>query len=112
MLEELLKSVDTSFALPQLLAIEYIHKQKYGQQQLIGEGANNEGNERTGNNWSGISKCWFKIAETQIKKEGEIKSPCQILIRITHNHKEYFSDRKIQGNREYMLKYIQVIQLN
>ncbi|CAD8140464.1 unnamed protein product [Paramecium pentaurelia] len=101
--EELLKSIDTSFALPQELTVEYIHKQKHGQQQLIGEGDNNEGSESTGDTWSGVGEYaisgWFKIAETQLKKEGEINSPCQILFRITNNDKEHLNDRKIQGDR-------------
>ncbi|CAD8143475.1 unnamed protein product [Paramecium octaurelia] len=101
--EDLMKSIDTSFALPQELTVDYIHKQKHGQQQLIGESDNNEGSESTGDTWSGVGEYaisgWFKIAETQVKKEGEINSPCQILFRITNNDKEHLSDRKSQGDR-------------
>lgn len=47
---------------------------------MIGESDNNEGSESTGDTWSGVGEYaisgWFKIAETQVKREGEISSPC------------------------------------
>ncbi|CAK81196.1 unnamed protein product (macronuclear) [Paramecium tetraurelia] len=95
--EQLLKSIESSYALPLELTVGYIQKQKKGQVELE-QYKSQELTQLQGIGEYAISG-WFKIAEVQAKIEGEINSPCQVLFRITNNDEEHLSDRKQQGDR-------------
>ncbi|CAD8190751.1 unnamed protein product [Paramecium octaurelia] len=95
--EQLLKSIESSYALPLELTVGYIQKQKKGQVELE-QYKSQELTQLQGIGEYAISG-WFKIAEVQTKIEGEINSPCQLLFRLTNNDEEHLSDRKQQGDR-------------
>ncbi|CAD8145403.1 unnamed protein product [Paramecium pentaurelia] len=103
LVEEVKKTIDNSYALDQSLTVGFIHKEKHGQQELIGklESVTDEigGTELKGETWSTVGEYaisgWFKTSQVN----GQSANDCQVLFRVTNNDREHLNDKRSQGDR-------------